>query len=241
MDEELQSALADLKSAMTAAVSYPNEIFDWLKSNYDLYTLDDVTARLNEAEVKLKETFAQQAVKPIPKSAQALPPPKTIEVDDDGNQLTGQVLQSPDQTNKFFKDPKASRAISKQDHFKNVIKQIKKSGTMPESEGISGGGGALTPDMIEGSGEGGLDAEELAELNAAFGNDEPGIQSGLDDDMGYDDEIPAAVMNMANAAGGNISGGPNKRDLMKLAALQGKSARASNAMRSGGSIGLIRR
>ena len=243
MDDELQSALADLKSAMTATASYPNEIFDWLKSNYNLFTLDDVTAKLNEAEAKLKETYTQQIVKPIPKSAQPLPPPKEIQVDEDGNQLTGQVIQSPDQTSKFLKDPKVTRAISKQDHFKNVIKQIKSSGKMPESSGISGGGGggALTPDMIEGidGSEGGLDSEELAELNAAFGNDEPGIQSGLDDEMGFDDEIPLAVLNMANAAGGNV--GSNNKDLKKLAALQGKSARASNAMRTGGSVGLIRR
>ncbi len=48
------------------------------------------------------------------------------------------------------------------------------------------------------------------------------------------------VVNMANAAGGNVKGG-NQKDLAKLQALQNKSARASNAMKQGGSVGLIRR
>lgn len=242
MDKELQVILVELKSCMTDGVAqYPETIFDWLKSNYHLYTEDEVQAKVKEAEVKTAEAVKATIVattgnKGLPTKESA----KKIELDKDGNQVAGPALQSQEKTNKFFKNALIDKTVDQQSHFKNIVKQIKKSGSpmLFDEEGTSG---VITPDMAEQMGQ--MDAEEVAALNAAFGNDEEsGINSGLDSsDMDYEDEIPAIVSsNPAFMQQGN-SGQVNMKDVARLQNQQLKSARAKNAMARGGSVGLIRR
>lgn len=241
MDEELQVILVELRNCMLGVAQYPEAIFDWLKSNYKLYTEEEVQARVKEAEVKTAEAVKATIVAttgnkglPTPESA------KKIELDKDGNQVAGPSLQSQEQTSKFFKNALADKTLDKQSHFRNIVKQIKKSGS-PALLDENGTAGVITPDMAESMGQ--MDAEELAELNAAFGNEEEGINSGLDSsDMDYEDEIPSIVAsNPAFMQQGTGPGQVNMKDVARLQNQQLKSARAKNAMARGGSIGLIRR
>lgn len=233
MDAELQVAFKDLKNSMAAAEMYPTEIFDWLKSNYNLYTEAEVQAKIKETENRIVETVR---VNHSPKTYASSEESKKIDLDKDGNQVSGPSLQTSEQTNKFFKAAEAHKTLDKQQHFKDLIKQIKKNGS-PALLDENGTAGVITPGMAASMGED-VDPVELAELNAAFGNED--INSGLDPaDIDYEDEIPSVVMNMVSKAGGNA--GMNQRDLIKLQNLQHKSASAKSQIAKTGSVGLIRR
>lgn len=244
MDKELQVILVELKNCMTDGVAqYPETIFDWLKSNYHLYTEEELQARIKEAETKTAEAVKASLVattgnKGFPNKESA----KKIELDKDGNQVAGPSLQSQEKTSKFFKNALIDKTVDQQSHFRNIVKQIKKSGSpmLFDEEGTSG---VITPDMAEQMGQ--MDAEEVRALNAAFGNDEEegGINSGLDSsDMDYEDEIPAIVAsNPAFMQQGGGQGQVNMKDVARLQNIHAKQARAKNAMARGGSVGLIRR
>lgn len=241
MDVELQTALKEIKTAMGALESYPQEIFDWLKSNYNLYSLQDVEAKVKETEDRLGEShrkILESARSPVATSGRVTTEKMAqaqVELDKDGNQIAGDSLQSSAQTNKFFRH--SERTLNNQDHIKKMISQIKKSGS-PTLLDEEGGSGVITPDMVEAMGA--IDSEDMAELHAAFGTDVNNISSGLDGDSSdYEDEIPSIVMNMANKASGGQ--GMNQRDLAKLQNLQNKSAHAKREISKTGSVGLIRR
>lgn len=238
MDEALQISLKALKQVMEAVNSYPQEIFDWLKSNYSLYSETDVQSRVSEAEEKIKELSRRLP----PSSAQSL---KTnlqqadeVQLDANGNQISGSVIQPSEQTNKFFKNAEATKTLDRQEQLSNMAKiarQIKKSGSASVSEDSDANGNVVTPEMM--GMDSNADPVQLAELRNAFGTDP---NEGADPaDMDYEDEIPSAVLNMANKAGGGQ--GVNQRDLMKLQNLQHKSSSAKNQIAKTGSVGLIRR
>jgi hypothetical protein len=248
MDVELQSALKDLKSAMAAATNYPAEIFDWLKSNYRLHSDEDLAQAVTEASSKAEEmvrsTFTGQKHQSRPVDKKTVEEQlQEVKLDENGNQISGPALQSSDQTRKFFKNALVTRTLDNQSHFKNIVKQIKKSGgtSVPDE---SGGSNVFTPDMAEmmdgddgGGGSGQVDPAELAQLKAAFGDTSDYTSGGSSDDI--DDPIPSIVLNMADRAANN--GGSGQRDLVKLQALQNKSAKAKSEMARSGSVGLIRR
>jgi hypothetical protein len=232
MDEELQVSLKALKEAMNAVKAYPAEIFDWLKSNFNLVTQEELNAKVKEAEEKVLRSrpAAPVSAKIIAEKTEE------VQLDGDGNQISGPSLQQADQTNKFFKNAEANKVLDKQAHFKSIIKQIKKSGGTSIDDG-EGGGGAITPEIMGMSAED-VDPVELADLRAAFGDTSEDIHSGLDpSDIDYEDDIPSVVMNMANKASGGT--GVNQRDLLKLQNL--KSASAKSQIAKTGSVGLIRR
>lgn len=242
MDKDLQIILAELKHCMSEGVAqYPESIFDWLKSNYNLFTQAEVDVKVQEAEQKTAEAVKATIVAttghkglPTPESA------KKIELDRDGNQVAGPSLQSQEQTNKFFKNALADKTLDKQSHFRNIVKQIKKSGS-PALLDENGTAGVITPDMAESIGQ--MGAEEIAELNAAFGNgDEGEIASGLDsNDLDYEDEIPAIVASNPAFMQQGANGPVNMKDVARLQNIHNKQARAKSAMARGGSVGLIRR
>src|SRR5271165_5084263 len=102
MDTELQMILKDLKNCMEAVSEYPTEIFDWLKSNYNLFTEAEVQEKVKEVEAKTTETI-KASFMGVPNKGQPPVnngPPKKIELDKDGNQIAGPSLQGTEQTNK---------------------------------------------------------------------------------------------------------------------------------------------
>lgn len=247
MDDELQIALKSLKEAMAAVISYPQEIMDWLKSNYSLQSEDDVQDKINvavqtavaAAELKAKEHLHRQLemrqpqIKFVQEQAK-----EEVVLDENGNQISGPSIQPSNQTSKFFKNAQATRVLNQQSHFKDLIKQIKKSGA--EGGSGEGGGGVVTPEMAMNMGNE-LDYEERTQLRAAFGDDSPESDYGRDPaDIDYEDEIPSIVLNMASGGKGGGSN-VNHRDLQKLQNLQYKSAKAKSEMSKTGSVGLIRR
>lgn len=243
MDAALQIALKELKSAMLNTESYAVEIFDWLKSNYNLFTADDISDKVKIAEDKAKANFDKLLEEQIAtaKTNQKQQPqfkgPKVeLKFDDDGNQINGNPIQPQENTDQFLKRAQISKVVknnqNKQSHFQDMIKKIKSNGGVDESHSLTLSAADLADigdvDEMQQSSTG-----IKAELDAAFGN----VQSNTTDSVDYEDDIPDVVAQMA----GLSSGGNTNNDIAKLKAMQNKSARATRAMAQGGSVGLIRR
>lgn len=253
MEADLQVALTELKSAMSATANYPDEVFDWLKSNYNLIpqTLMDeklammessFNARVQTEVDKVKANYFKATPKVKSSSGNDEVTAEEITVDKDGNQTSGETIQSPEQTNKFLKAAGVKKMVATKDkgmvdrnaHYKDIVNQIKRNGA-PALIDESGGSGVITPDMIQA-----LDPDETAELQAYFGSG-PGIASGLDGEMDDDDEIPSIVSAWSNQAKQSQSGTYNAKDVAALQQLHGKAKQASRALSGGGSVGLIKR
>ncbi len=248
MDSELQSALTELKQVMTASESYPEEIFDWLKCNFNLVLNEGLVPeeeyngledQYETALEKITELQTQLAnVKPTPRSGKAAMEKRNVEVDKDeeGNDIGGEVIQDQETTNKFFKNAQVKAPGDNASYYRDMVKQIKKTGTMGlMSEG--GGTGMITPDMLDA-----VDSEEAAEYQAMLSGGSSFINSSVSsDDYGGDDEIPAVALAMMNRAKSSQGGDYNARDVAKLQELQKKASRVSREMNEGGGVGLIRR
>lgn len=238
MEPELQIAFASLKEAMAAATKYPTEIFDWLKSNYSLYSEEDMALKIKAKEAQFSFPKPRS---PRPNAHTPLPEEEAeVQLDQDGNQISGVALQSPEQTRKFFTNAQAGKVLDRQQHFKDLIAKIKDTNSDVSSRSPGGGSsGVMTPEMLAEMGmdgsEGELGEVEYAELNAAFGGPTNEINSGLDGaDIYGDEEIPASVLAMAGH-------GSQGKDAAYLQRQQQKSASAKNQMARSGSVGLIRR
>lgn len=227
MSLELQVALSELCEVMKSTDQFKAEIFDWLQSNYQLISKDSEEYK----DLVAKAESAMNKVAPL-KNAIKKVDPKTVELDDNGNQLTGAPIQDQEMTNVFMK---RAQVKPEPKNMRDIVNQIKKSG-----------GASATSVGIEVGVE--ADPEEIdaiqSELSDLFGGDsvsEEGNGSSFDafDDL---DEIPAVVQAMASVASGGSKGGDyNARDVAKLQQLQNKSKHASSALSRGGSVGLIRR
>jgi len=247
MDSELQLALTGLQEAMLAVEEYPDEMHDWLKCNYQLvaesgtvplsqYEADLVEiADLRSSVEELKEKLAN--AKPTPKSGLTGPTklPSEIAKDKNGNALEGEALADPETNSKFFKNALVKQPVDAAQHYKNMVKKIKETGTMGSSEGGSGGG-AITPEMMAAYTSG--EESDPSEYNELFGGGP--INSAIDSDYDDENEIPAAALQMMHSAKSQ-SGDYNARDVAKLQELQKKAQRAGNAMNRTGGVGLIRR
>lgn len=223
MPLELQVALSELREVFKGAPSYHTELLDWLSTNHNLISRDS-------AEYKGLQEKAELAAKMPTKAVIKASDPNKVELDTNGNQIAGEVLQDQSTTNVFLQRAQV-KTLNQQDKYRQIVNQIKK-----------GGSSAAESNMMTMVAQ--ADAEEVAAMEAELTGGEPAIQSGLrsTDFDGDDEDIPAVVQAMANQASlGAKSAEYNARDVAKLQQLQGKSQRAKNAMSRGGSVGFIKR
>ena len=220
MPIELQVALSELSEVMKNAEQFHVEIFDWLSSNYNLIGRD-------AAEYKALQEKAELASKQPSKAVMKTVDPSKVELDHNGLQVSGEAIQDQETTNQFMKRAQV-KTLNKQEHFREIVNQIKKHG----ATSVDGSGGM----MVE------ADAEEVAALEAELSSG-PGTQSALmSNDFDSGEEVPAVVEAMARMAGAGPKGSDySAKDVAKLQELQNKARRASGAMASGGSVGLIKR
>lgn len=218
---ELQVSLSELKEVMTATDQYHDEIFDWLKFHYGLISRDS-------EEYKALQEKAELASKMPSKAAIRNIDPKAVQLDHNGNQISGETSQEQVITDGFMQRAQV-KTLNQQDRYRDIVNQIKKHGVAPTAQG------GMTVEA---------DPEETALMEAELTGGLPSIGSGLmsNDFEDAGEEIPAIVQAMAQSAGAGPHGADyNAKDVAKLQALQAKSKRASSAMASGGSVGLIRR
>lgn len=245
MEPELQAVLNSLRETMTLAAekSYDSQALNWISSNFNMVSRDSEEFISLQKEVDRLNSELQSAkdkfIKPVPKSgklAQQAAAEVQIGVDEEGHQvqLGGHTIQDPEVTQTFMERASAGKMADRNDHFRKMVSQIKKSGT-----GASNGDGAtmvISPAMLAAA-----DPAEIEEMEQMLSGGVPIVSSGIDGEYDDDDALPPIAEAFIAGASGKQAPGYNPRDVAKLQQLQSKSAKASRALDGGGSVGLIRR
>jgi superfamily II RNA helicase len=217
MDEQLKTLFLTLSATIESLSAYPDQLNDWMLLNHSYVKTDSPTlinflpkSIVEDLNTKLEKTTVVKV-----KSANG-----------EEEEVEVKKIQSDQKTDEFFKRAEAVRpnidgfknTADKTQHLKSLAAQIKKAG--------SSSGAAL---ISENDGEG-ADPEELAELGSMMQYDNPIASSLLDTN---DDEIPAAVLAMANSKGGLTS----NKDLLKLQQMHDRVANSRDNFESGASRG----
>ncbi len=225
MDEHLKNSLASLRAAMEALQSYPDQLNDWLLSNYQYIKTDSPQLPNYVAPDMLKnmkkvhdEQDFQERKKFTVK----------VQTEQGVQEVQAEKIQSEEKTNDFFKraevlktpnpaappSPDASPAFQslaeKTAHHRKMVEQIKKAG----AAGINAAGGAMTisPEMLAEA-----DPQAVAEFQAVISGGE--IASALPDsgEDPYEDAVPPSILAANTAIAARKGGqGSNAADLLKL-------------------------
>lgn len=226
LEEHLKNLLTSLADTMQKLQAYPDQLNDWLLSNYNYVKTDSpnlISYVPKEMIKELRHEIDEQDFQDRKKFTVKVKTEKGEE------EVEAQTLQSEDKTNAFFKraevikpqakDPKEGfkSPTEKTAYIKNLKKQIEEEG----SQGViseDGLAAMISPDMIESA-----DPEAVAAVQAmisagSIASSLPGAGTGEDDD------IPAAVLAMASRA--KQRGVDPSADLAKL---QEMHARVNNS------------
>ena len=227
MEEKLKDLLKSLGDALTALQEYPNELDDWLLSNFN-YIKNNII-KSDSSLKKSEESIKQDDKKFIVK----------IETDDGEREVEAEKIQDEEQTSEFFKRAEAikpnidgfksasqkteSLKRKKAEHLKKIATQIKRAGDYTSDES---------------DGEYSYDQNESLEVNEDLDGlfDDQKFSSSLDGSSLMDDEIPAAVLSMANNAK-NKGSQTNSADLLKLQRSLNRSQESKRNFESGESRG----
>lgn len=226
MEEHLKTLLASLADTMEKLAEYPDQVNDWLLSNYNYiktdspdlpnYMPDDYIRELKKLE---DERDFQERKKFTVK----------VKTEKGEEEVVAEKIQSDEKTSDFFKRAEAINSVSK-DGPKSVsektayLKQLKKKIETEATQGIVNETGLATmisPDMLESA-----NPEEVAAYQTLIGGGDE-VMSSLPD-SGGDDEIPSVVLAMASRAkGGNKNN--EAADIAKLQEMHDriKSSRAN--------------
>jgi hypothetical protein len=223
---------------MKAVDKYPVEVFDWLSSNFGLVKESDLREKLkHEFAVKPRSAVPSVSAKRYSQEQVSVNEDEVsdeIELDSDGNQITGKAIQDPSVTNKFLKNAGIKQ---RSDALKDLVKQIKKTSGPSNSRPAAM---PVDPEELSGAEIARMNPEELEQLESMISGDFSGTNSALSgSEDNYDDEIPSFVLNMANSA--KKGSDYNHQDVMKLQKLQNKSSSVRSEISRSGGVGFIRR
>ena len=185
MEEDLKNLLNSLSQTMEKLSAYPQYLEDWLASNFNFISAE----KLHILENKLKDLDKVSS-----KSSE------TTEISN--NEIRKEITEISPQTqtelSEFVKKADVSKAVTKTQSLKELVSQIKKSGS-------GTGGSVLNEELLNNA-----DPEAAAELRAAL-LDSPEVSSsiGLSEDF---DEIHPSALALANSA--NNSSSHNTKDLL---------------------------
>ncbi len=220
MEEKLKDLFSDLRSTIEELLSYPDQFYDWLLSNYGFIKTDS-----QDLPRYLPGEFLENFAKQVTDDIKSKKPQKdvvengkfTVKVKNENGEeeeVIAEKIQSDERTSAFFKRAEAVKpnidgdksAAEKTQRLKNMAKQIKRAGS---SAITSDNNGFISAEMMEQA-----DPEAIAEMQGLISESESNIASSLS--VSDDDEIPAVVLAMANKNAQRGGGTTNAADLMKL-------------------------
>jgi hypothetical protein len=232
MEEHLKNLFTTLRETMNKLSEYPSQLNDWMLSNHNYIKTDspnllkylpsEYTKEIVKAE-KEKEFQEKKDNKFV----------VTVKTEAGEEEVVAEKIQTDEKTNEFFKRAEAIKPkmdgfqspTEKNTHLKNLVQQIKKSGSTSIDE--SGNMSSIPAEMMENA-----DPEAVAEFMSVMNGGEM-ISSSLPGSD--DDEIPAAVLNMANRASGKS--GANNADLLKLQRMQDRVQSSRHDFETGANRG----
>lgn len=242
MEEHLKNCLASLAIAMGDMIKYPDQLNDWLLSNYNYIKTDSPNIGEFMPKEMLKDLKKLDDDKDFQKRKDAQKFTVKVQTEAGEEEIQSEKIQSEEETNDFFKraevikkSPSPGGAqfggsyqspAEKTQYLKKVAQQIKRAG----APGISEIGENITipADMLDNA-----DPDAVAEFQSMISGGE--IASSLDS-SGDDDDIHPAVLAMA-AKGKGGGGASNAADLLKLQQMQDRLKNSRAAFESGDNRG----
>jgi hypothetical protein len=226
MEEQLKILFNNLRETMDALKDYPAQLNDWMLSNHNYIKTDSE---------KLANFVSKDLVKTVVKEAPEKTDNKYIVkfTNESGveEEVVAERIQTEEKTNEFFKRAEVVKSnqspTEKNQHLKNIIQQIKRGGAPAINE--AGVGSIISPEMMANA-----DPEAVAEWNNILNSNDPIAPTSSMD--GGDDDIPAAVLAMANKSS-NKNPTANAADMIKLHQLQNRVSSSRANFESGDNRG----
>lgn len=243
MEEHLKNLFSTLRETMISLSSYPDQVNDWMLSNYNYIKTDSADIGKYMPKEMLKELQKIEDNKDFQKKKDAQKFTVKVQTENGEEEVVAEKIQSEEKTNDFFKraevikgNPNTSKQQQgpniyqspgeKTEYLKKMAQQIKRVG----SQGLtdpSGGSMMLPANMLENA-----DPEAVAEFQqmiAGGGEVSSSLDNDMDDDLPGGDYILQANIAAANGKAGGSGGNANAKD---MAALQRLQSRVSEARRN---------
>jgi len=238
MEEHLKNLLTSLRETMESLKDYPDQVNDWMLSNFDFIKTD--SPRLPEFLPKeyVKELKKIEAEKEFLEKKQFTVKIKTEQGEEE---VVAEKIQSDEKTNDFFKRAEVVRthndrpvnpkekdksfsSVSEKTHYlKDLKKQIERDGA-PAITNEAGLAAMINPNQLDSA-----DPEDVAEFQSLLADGGGEISSSLSGDD--DDAIPSVVLAMASRAKGK--GGNSNADIAKLQQMHDRVAQSRANFESG--------
>lgn len=231
MDEMLKNLLTSLNEAMTKMQSYPEQLNDWMLSNFNFIKTDSIDLIKYVPKHYFKEVKeSKEEIKELPEIKENKKFTVKVKTEAGEQEVEVEKIQSEDKTNEFFKRAEAVRpridgfqnATEKTNHLKMMAQQIKRAG-VPLLANENGSSSFLSPELIESA-----DPEAVLEMQSLLEGNE--IASSIADSS--DEDIPSAVLNMANRAKNGVPS-----EIYKLQQLHNRRKQSKDNFESGASRG----
>lgn len=243
MEEHLKNLFSSLRETMSQLQAYPEQINDWLLSNYNYIKTDSPKISLYMPEEMLKDLKRVEDEKDFQKRKESQKYTVKVKTEMGEEEVVAEKIQSEETTNDFFKraaviktssnnsntggSPTFQSPAEKTQHLKKMAQQIKKVG----SQGLIADGSSMSlpAHMLDQA-----DPEAIAEYQSMISTGEL-VNSSLSDTS--DDDVPDFILAANQAAAANRSGTSNSetnaKDLATLQRLQSKISRSRNTMING--------
>jgi len=231
MDEILKNLISLLADTMEKMQSYPEQLNDWMLSNYNFIKTDSEKLIDYLPKDSLKELKRVEDEKSFQERKENKKFTVKVKTEHGEQEVEAERIQSEDKTNEFFKRAEAVKprlegfqnASEKTQHLKRLAQQIKRAG-VPLLANEDGASQFLSPELIEAA-----DPDAVVEMQSLLEGNE--ISSSLE--VSQDEEIPAVVLSMASRG----KAGSNPKDMSKLHQLQSRVNQSRNNFESGASRG----
>lgn len=236
MEEHLKNLLTSLGETMSKLSDYPDEVNDWLLSNYNYIKTDSE----NLIEYIPKELIKKNLVDEE-KEFQARKEKRYVKIQNDNGEeedILVEKTQSEDKTNEFFTRAEAVkprldgfRSISeKNEHLKKLTAQIRKEGSsaMLNEAGVSA---RISPEMMASA-----NPEDIAQIESELF--ESNISSSLDKEDNDDDLPPIVEVMLSKTNKTNSNNGTyNAKDVASLQQMHSRLNKSKKDFESGANRG----
>lgn len=244
MEEHLKNLLSTLAQTMEQLQQYPDQVNDWLLSNYNFIKTDSPNLKLYLPKETIKELRKEIDDAEFQEKKMSV---VKIKTPDGGEQeVLVEKVQSDAKTEAFFEraevlkgagktsgkaakapdEPEPPKSVAeKTRNLKDRVAEIKKAGATALNEG--GVASMISPEMLDSA-----DPDAVAEFQAMIDGGDIVASSLPDAATGDDDEIPSVVLAMASR-GKKGNTGANEKDLQSLHEMQNKVQNAHKRLSSG--------
>lgn len=233
MEEHLKNLLTSLGETMSKLQEYPDQVNDWLLSNYNYIKTDSPNLAMympkeymqNLVEIEKEKDFIQRKNKPYKV--------KIRNENGEIEEILAEKIQSEADTNGFAERAEAIKPnidkfpsiAAKTEHLKRMYAEIKKTGSAALTND-TGESAVITPEMLANA-----DPNEIEEMEALSG-----ISSSIDTSLDDDDALPPFIEKML-VKSNNKSSTYNPKDVEALQKMQARLNKSREDFENGNNRG----